>query len=77
MTNYREMAVAVCKIAGQDLIDRADDLIPNVEGVKDINIWIRIPSLTDDPLCVPEIEVSTNVYPRKAIISKIANLLEN
>ena len=77
MMNYREMAVAVCKIAGQDLIDRADDLIPNVEGVKDINIWIRIPSLTDDPLCVPEIEVSTNVYPRKAIVSKIANLLEN
>ena len=75
--NYREMAVAVCKIAGQDLIERADDLIPNVEGVKNINIWIRIPSLTDDSLCVPEIEVSTNVYPRQEIVFKIANLLEN
>ena len=75
--NYRDMAVAVCKIAGQDLIDRAEDLIPKVECVKNIDIWIRIPSLTDDPLCVPEIEVSTNLYPIKAIVSKIANLSEN
>ena len=75
--NYREMAVAVCKIAGQDLMERADDLIPKAECVKSIDIWIRIPSLTDDPLCVPEIEVSTNVYPRKAIVSKIADLSEN
>ena len=71
---YREMAVAVCKIAGEELVERAEELIPNAENVKDIDIWIRIPSLTDDTFAVPEIEVSTNVYPKHKSIEKIAKL---
>lgn len=72
---YREMAVAVCKIAGEELIERAEELIPDTEGVKDIDIWIRIPSLSDDAFCVPEIQVDTNVYPKRAAIEKIAKLV--
>lgn len=75
MKDYRTMAVEVAKIAGQELIDRAEELIPNTEGVKEINIWIRIPSLTDDAFTIPEIEVNTDVYPKRAAIDKIAKLL--
>ena len=72
---YREMAVAVCKIAGEELIERAEELIPNTDGVKDIDIWIRIPSISDNSFCVPEIQVNTNVYPKRAAIEKIAKLV--
>lgn len=72
---YREMAVAVCKIAGEELIERAEELIPNTDGVKDIDILIRIPSLSDNSFCVPEIQVDTNVYPKHAAIEKIAKLV--
>lgn len=71
---YREMAVESVKIAGQELIDRADELICKTDCIKDINIWITIPSLTDDPNVIPEIEVQTNVYPRRETISKIFDI---
>ena len=76
MLSYRERAIEVLKIAGQELIDRAEELICNTEYIKDINIWIRIPSLTDDPNVVPEIEVSTNVYPKRENLYKILELKE-
>ena len=58
---YREMAVEIAKIAGQELMENAEKLIPRVENVKEIDIWIRIPSLSDGIDCIPEIEVDTNL----------------
>lgn len=58
---YREMAVKTVELAGQELIDRAEELIPNVTNVKNIDIWIRIPSLSGDTFDVPEIEVQTDL----------------
>ena len=72
--DYRNMAINVIKIAGQELIDRAEELVCNTDMIKDVDIWIRIPSLTDDPNIVPEIEVSTNVYPRRESLMKIMDL---
>lgn len=72
---YREMAVEVAKIAGQELVDRAEELIPDTEGVKDIDIWIRIPSMSCKVLDIPEIQVSTNVYPKRTAVEKIAKLI--
>lgn len=72
---YRDMAVSVCKIAGEELINRAEELIPAAENVKDFDIWIHIPSLTDDPYCVPEIQVNTNVYPARVAMDKIMKLV--
>lgn len=69
------MAVAVAKIAGQELIDRADELIPKTEGVKNVNIRIRIPSLSDDAFDIPEIQVDTEVYPKKIAVDKIIQLI--
>lgn len=68
---YRDMAISACKIAGEELIQRAEELIANAEGIKDIDIWIRIPSLSDDPCCVPELQVTTNVYPKRTNICKL------
>lgn len=72
---YREMAVKVAQIAGQELMDRAEELIPDTEGVKGIDIWIRIPSLSFDQLDIPEIQVSTNVYPKRIAVDKIIELI--
>ncbi len=72
---YREMAVEVVKIAGRELVDRAEELIPNTEGVRETDILIRIPSLSDDSLNIPEIQVSTNVYPTHASVEKIIDLI--
>lgn len=72
---YREMAVEVTKIAGQELVDRAEELIPNTEGMKDIDIWIRIPSLSDNKFNIPDIQVNTNVYPKHGSVEKIVKLI--
>ena len=63
------------KIVGQELVDRADKLIPDTEGVKDIDIFIRIPSLSNDPSNIPDIQVNTNVYPNHGLVEKIIKLI--
>lgn len=72
---YREKAVAICKIAGEEMIERAEELIPNTEGVSQIDIRIWIPSMTDDPYFIPEIRVESDVYPRRLAIEKIAKVI--
>jgi len=74
---YREKAIEVVKIAGQELIDRAKELIVNTEGIKSIDIWIKIPSETDDPYVVPEIQVDTEVYPKREMLDKLVKLRLN
>lgn len=71
---YREMAVEATRIAGKELMERAEELICKTEGVKSINIWINIPSLDDNPYTVPEIEVQTEVYPRREMLMKMIEL---
>lgn len=67
---YRERAIEIIKIAGQELIERAEELIPNTEGIKDLDIWIRIPSETDDPYLIPEIQINTELYPRRKTLEE-------
>lgn len=72
---YREMAIEMVRIAGQEMVDRAEELIPDTAGVKEIDIWIRIPSRSDDPLNIPEIQVDTTVYPKPVAVDKIMKLI--
>ena len=72
---YREMAVKTVELAGQELIDRAEELVPNATDVGRIDIWIRIPSLSSDTFDVPEIEVQTDVYPSRVTFEKYVELL--
>ena len=76
MTAYTdwEMAVKLLKMMGQDLIDRAEELIPDTEGVKDIDVWLRIPSLSRDQE-LPEIQISTNIRSKAYTSNKIMKLL--
>jgi hypothetical protein len=65
---YRERAVEALKIFGAELSERAEELIPDAHRVKDVNIWIRVPSLSDNLNDVPEIEVSVNIFPETKTI---------
>ena len=60
---YRERGVKMLKVMGQDIIDRAEELIPEAQGIKSVNVWLRIPTLSDDLDNVPEIEVCVDLYP--------------
>lgn len=75
MMTYREMAAGIIRIAGEELTQRAEELVPNTEHISDITISIKIPSLTDDKACIPSIQISTSVYPRHIAEEKIINLL--
>ncbi len=74
---FRERAVETVKMMGEELTSRADELIPNANRVKEINIWLRIPSLSDDPDCLPEIQVSVDTYPSREIIHLIRDRNES
>ena len=65
---YRERAVEALKIFGAELSERAEELIPDAHRVKDVNVEIRIPSLSDNLNDVPEIEVSVNIFPETKTI---------
>lgn len=71
---YREMAIEMLKLMGQELIDRAEELIPNTEGIKDIDVWISIPTMSDSELCIPEIRVNTIAYPKRMALKKFMEL---
>lgn len=71
---FRERAIEIMKIAGKEMMERADELIPAAKYVKELNVWIRIPSLSDDPQDVPEIEVSVNVYPTMKTLSQMRKI---
>lgn len=66
--SYRERAVETVKMMAQDLLDRADELIPDAKKIKEVNIWLRIPTLTDDIDNLPEIQVNVDVYPSKQFV---------
>lgn len=71
---YREMAIEMLKLMGQELIDRAKELIPNTEGIKNIDVWISIPTMSDSELCIPEIRVNTIAYPKRMALEKFMEL---
>lgn len=62
---YREIAIEMLKLMGQELIDRAEELIPSTEGIKDIDVWISIPTMSDSEMYIPEIRVNTSAYPKR------------
>lgn len=71
---YREMAIEMLKLMGHELIDRAEELIPNTEGIKNIDVWTSIPTMSDSELCIPEIRVNTIAYPKRMALEKFMEL---
>ena len=73
--DYREMAIKTVKIACQDLMDRADEIIPKGESITDIDVIMHIPSLTDDSECIPTISVQVDGYVSRIAFEKICEML--
>lgn len=40
---FRELLVGMVKAAGQDMIDRAEELVGNGDLITDFDIWVRFP----------------------------------
>lgn len=40
---FRKQLVKLVKASGQEIIDRAEDLVGNGDLISDFNIWIRFP----------------------------------
>ena len=71
---YREIAIEMLKLMGQELIDRAEELIPSTDGIKDIDVWISIPTMSDSEMYIPEIRVNTSAYPKRMALKKFMEL---
>ena len=74
---YREQTLEIIKLVCQDMIDRVDDIVPDVEGVHNIDVNIEIPSLTDDPNVFPEYSISVNGYPARTMCDRILDILKD
>lgn len=70
---YREQVVEILKIVGQELMERADELVPDAKYVTDTDIFIHIPTDTDE-LTIPEISVTCNVFPVRTTVEKIIDI---
>ena len=72
---YREEMIEVIKIACQDVLDRVEDLVPKSEGLYNVDLIIHIPSLTDDPNCIPTVTLNVGAYPNRLATDKILELV--
>lgn len=41
--SFRKLLVAMVKAAGQEMIDRAEDLVGNGDLISDFDLWVRFP----------------------------------
>lgn len=59
---YRQKLIDMVKAAGQDVIDRAEDLVGNGDLICDFDIWLRFPQ--ND---VPTIELTRSYLSKNSI----------
>lgn len=64
---YREKAVEAVRLAGQELMNRAEEFVPNAERVINMEIVIKIPTDTAVPE-FPSLEVRTEVAPSQMML---------
>ena len=62
-TKYTEKLVCLVKATGQDIIDRAEDIVGDGELISDFTIRIRFPQNTG----IPEIEVNKTFLSRETL----------
>ena len=59
---YRQKLIALVKAAGQDVIDRAEDLAGNGDLICDFDIWLRFPQNG-----IPTIELTRSYLSKNSI----------
>ena len=64
---FRKMLVEMVKACGQEVIDRAEDLVGNGDLISSFDIWLRFP--TDGRMIdgCPTIEVTREHCSKKAV----------
>ena len=63
---FRELLVEMVKACGQEVIDRAEDLVGNEDGITSFDIWLRFPIDGRMMDACPSIEVQREHYSKKA-----------
>lgn len=71
---YRKELADYVKLAGQHLIDHADDIVADVPYISDFNIDI---SFDQDRGSIPEITVSTRMFPDYEKVQEIMEKYSN
>lgn len=64
--NFREHLVDCVKAAGQEVIDRAEELVGQGELMTDFDIWLRFPLDGPGFTACPSIEVTKSYINKKA-----------
>lgn len=72
---YREQVIETTKLACQDIIDRIEKLVSDVEGVISTEINIRIPPMTDKADSLPTCNINIEVYPKRQIVERIIEMI--
>lgn len=65
--NFRDNLVDMVKAAGQEVIDRAEDLVGNGELMTDFDIWLRFPLDGRMMTGCPTIEVTRSHVSKKSL----------
>lgn len=68
--DFRERLIEAVKAAGQEVIDRAEDLVGEGDLVTDFDIWLRFP--IGDCIDFPTIEV-TRSHASKVMLDIMCN----
>lgn len=63
---FKEQMVEMVKATGQELIDRAEELVGEGEGTTCFDIWLSFPCWNGDISC-PEIQVNHKYINRKGL----------
>ena len=63
---FRALLVEMVKASGQELIDRAEDLVGNGDLLSEFAIWLNFPLDGGMLIGVPAIEVSKSYISKKA-----------
>lgn len=64
--NFRDTLVEMVKAAGQEVIDRAEDLVGNGDLITDFDIWLRFPMDGRIMTGCPTIEVTRSHVSKKS-----------
>lgn len=64
---FRELLVKMVKAAGQEVIDRAEDLVGNGDLISDFDIWLRFPTDGRMLTAYPTIEVTRSHCSKEAM----------
>lgn len=64
---FRALLIEMVKAAGQEVIDRAEDLVGNGDLISDFDIWLRFPTEGRMINGCPTIEVSRSHYSKECM----------